>query len=541
MPRPHDDCTCSACRLYDTDPRYKRLYDSLPREPREPKDDPGPCLHLGDATGERRACPTCPKGPQGQDKTFAKIHRCAVHGACTLGKKIDGVACCDGCPDRAAAPPAAEPSVRHLLYHVYPRRGPVWRRNLLWLRERMGLFNGRRLVAVVTDGTTDPAAHVRDALDGTGCEIYELPNDPGRREGATFLTLFEGLVGLDGPEHCTLYAHAKGTTRPASSTAERWAEALAEVCLDYWPLVGRALARHPVAGAFKRPGRGWHPRESRSEWHYSGSWFWFRNRDLFSKPDWRRIDSFWGAIESYPSLHFRADEAACLFHEVRVKGAALYDHGYWDREVAPDLERFRLANAAHRAGPGVAAPAARLLNLGCGPFPARGWVNADVVRSAAIRPDVLVPAEGPLPFPAACFDRAYLGHVLEHVPWPRVPALLAEVRRVLAPGGLACVVGPDAVLALEARRRGRATDRQVWDILEDDRHRQHASPGDDWEGARHQWNCYGARVERALAAAGFLGVLAVPLEPAALPGWPVVDFTAPHQFAVTAANPALQP
>jgi len=52
----------------------------------------GPCAHLGGETGERVGCPTC-KG-----RVQIKLMACAVHGKCTVGKALPGVASCR-CPE----------------------------------------------------------------------------------------------------------------------------------------------------------------------------------------------------------------------------------------------------------------------------------------------------------------------------------------------------------------------------------------------------------------------------------------------------------
>ncbi|HLN29919.1 MAG TPA: hypothetical protein VK395_19405 [Gemmataceae bacterium] len=51
------------------------------------------CVHLGEATGELRECPTC------EGNVKIKLMCCAIFGTCTIGEKIDGIACCaDPCP-----------------------------------------------------------------------------------------------------------------------------------------------------------------------------------------------------------------------------------------------------------------------------------------------------------------------------------------------------------------------------------------------------------------------------------------------------------
>lgn len=285
-----------------------------------------PCPDLG----ERRP------GPCG-----SALYKCGRFGdiTSTSGPCVDAqrrCAECDHHPTRRAFPPV---TTRHLLYHVYPRHNSTWRERVLRLRERIDLFNGRKVIAVATDLTTDGADHVEDALAGTGCEFVTVKNDPTRREVATFLPLFEPLSSLTEPGHATLYGHAKGVCRPRAATCHRWAEVLEETMFD-WGAVAPVLDAFPLAGSFRKRGRGWPVHQSASEWHYSGSWHWFRNAELFTKSDWRRIDDFWSGIEPFPSLHFPFERAGCVFHEGMVS-MNLYDRKYWDAVVEPAYATFR--------------------------------------------------------------------------------------------------------------------------------------------------------------------------------------------------------
>lgn len=69
----------------------KKPYPSAPVRPcRESKN----CRHLGDEL-RREECPTC-------DPTYKislKVLACSIHGECTIGKQLDGLACCATCPD----------------------------------------------------------------------------------------------------------------------------------------------------------------------------------------------------------------------------------------------------------------------------------------------------------------------------------------------------------------------------------------------------------------------------------------------------------
>jgi hypothetical protein len=333
-----DRGNCLACWRYHNDPRYRALWGGNGATPPAPA---GPCVHLGAPTGETVQCPSC------RGRVELKLFACAVHGRCTQGKAAPGVACCAGCPDRTARPPYPPPTLKNLLYHVAPFSGNgVWQRNVAHLVKRIALFDGRRVVAVVTGAGLDPPGKVRAALAGHVHEFIELPNDPGfygRRETTTFLPLLERVCTSD-PGQVTWYGHAKGVTRPVAPgvSVHPWTRLLYETTLDYWPLAETLLGRFPVVGAFKKPGR--HFEGSQSAWHYSGSFLWFRNAELFAR-DWRRVDHAWWGTESYPGLHFRPEEAGCLFHE--SPHLDLYHPDYIAR-VLGEYEGWRAAHEGRR-------------------------------------------------------------------------------------------------------------------------------------------------------------------------------------------------
>lgn len=367
------------------------------------------------ATGETVPCGSCRGNVR--NKEFA----CAVHGKCVPATD------CARCPDYARKT-FHEITTRHLLYHIYPvRSNGVWRRNVELLKVHLPLFNGTRTVAVVTDARTDTPDAVRAAFGSEAVELLSFPNDPALREVATFLPLFERAAAFTDPTHATFYAQAKGVTRPHEGQIRRWVEALYDLNLARWEAVANVLRNHPVAGAFLKVGQGWPSHESKSQWHYSGSFYWIRNAELFSKESWTNIEKFWSGIEPYPSLHFSLGEAGCIFHRARVRDMNLYDANYWGRTVEPELEKWRRAGTA----PPLAQPVGDLLvELGGGKNP-RGapWVNVDREPGA----DVVLDLErDPLPWPDASVGAVYSSHTLEHV--VNLRHVLREIARVCRVG-----------------------------------------------------------------------------------------------------------
>lgn len=207
----------------------------------------------------------------------------------------------------------------------------------------MDVFTGRRVVAVVTGPGLDPPDAVQAAFGGHVSDFIVLPNDPNLREVQTLVPLLERVQTLD-PGEVTFYAHAKAVTRPGHPTCWRWAQAMYELCLDYVPLADDALQTHAAAGPFKRRIKGW--RESDSPWHFSGSFAWFRNKDLFAA-DWRRVERFWSGVEPYLSLHVPYARAYALGYEWHRPGPGLYDRRFFEAALR-EVERWKARHARWR-------------------------------------------------------------------------------------------------------------------------------------------------------------------------------------------------
>lgn len=131
----------------------------------------------------------------------------------------------------------------------------------------------------------------------------------------------------------------------------------------------------------------------------------------------------------------------------------LEDQSRWLRADSTHADRYRGLLAL--AGPDL-RPDARVLDVGCGAGnllaklpPCRAF-GVDV-EPAILRGGVAGDAEA-LPFHDASFDVVFCSEVIEHVPDP--DRLVAELRRVLHPGGSA-VVSTINRLSLRAIRKGK--------------------------------------------------------------------------------------
>lgn len=321
-------------------------------------------------------CPEAPTRGFGDaiHKTIVKATRGAVSG-------------CSGCGNRAAKlnhllpsgnlPPVVHHDfdlsrlTRHLLYFIYPAKSSFdpspWRWNLLQLAKRSHLFNGRQHFAVAVDKNTEsfPVVTTEILSHFPSATVTEYANKPKLREVVSWPSLLGRLApntdnpGTRGcpdvwpgqadyypsPDEITFCAHAKGgrhSIPPGSedtSTVYAWSRIMYETCLDYPELVLANLTDYAMTGSFKRYGSFTTPRNYR--WHYSGTFYWFRNADVY-KRNWRYIDRKFFGTESWPGHMFKPEETSCLF----LDGCKdLYEFDYWKQEVEPQYEQWKLNHA----------------------------------------------------------------------------------------------------------------------------------------------------------------------------------------------------
>ena len=147
--------------------------------------------------------------------------------------------------------------------------------------------------------------------------------------------------------------------------------------------------------------------------------------------------------------------------------AELYAAGYFERDFRCgrsasgyfDEEAWRAENAGLLEAFARLRPPGRLLEVGCAGgwllkhAIERGWqargveLSADAVKHAhSLGLDVFQGDLLAATLPEASFDLVYMGDVLEHVPDCR--AVLADVARVLAPGGILYLRGPTTTNSL---------------------------------------------------------------------------------------------
>jgi predicted SAM-dependent methyltransferase len=121
----------------------------------------------------------------------------------------------------------------------------------------------------------------------------------------------------------------------------------------------------------------------------------------------------------------------------------------WELRQSAKVNGTRLLHpwSRRKAGRLAEAGGPLRLHLGSGGHPLDGWVNVDVL---GMEPDLYWDLRLALPFPDGSASAVFLEHVCEHFALADDLQLLAECRRVLAPGGIVRVGVPDFGAYLES-------------------------------------------------------------------------------------------
>src|SRR5258708_4599388 len=117
--------------------------------------------------------------------------------------------------------------LRHLIYHIWPLRGSLWEWNLSLLREKLYLFNGKKVFTIAIDHNTEEIPIVLSAIVDvptesfinyrisdeveiyeyiSGIKIFVLNNT-----GSEVVPFIHHLMPeVSEEEGVTFYGHAKG-------------------------------------------------------------------------------------------------------------------------------------------------------------------------------------------------------------------------------------------------------------------------------------------------------------------------------------------
>lgn len=154
----------------------------------------------------------------------------------------------------------------------------------------------------------------------------------------------------------------------------------------------------------------------------------------------------------------------------------------------------------------AAAPEPKL-HFGAGPVRLDGWLNTDLITG-----DVYIDVGRRLPLPDSSFAFAFGEHVIEHLPERTGAALLAELHRVIRPGGAVRLTTPDLrkIIAIYEDRNPVVGREEYARFLDRETGKSHDQPAQILNDYLRLWGHRHVYDEDALAvaleAAGFVEV-----------------------------------
>ena len=221
--------------------------------------------------------------------------------------------------------------IRNLMFHIYPKLGAEWNwhRHIRNICRVAHLFDGKICIGVATGDGLAPQQCVRDLLSAVSVTDWVIRENSGLAEMTTFEDMLLCVSEAD-PESITFRGHTKGVTHSPTGFEQSWATFMwaTSMCISE---VEHLLKSWVMAGPLKC-------RVGIDSWFYAGTFFWFRNADIFSR-DWRRMDWSRWYPEVWPSVVVKDGEAACLCHGFR-DGSTL-SPAYWASVVMPAFEEWK--------------------------------------------------------------------------------------------------------------------------------------------------------------------------------------------------------
>ena len=218
-------------------------------------------------------------------------------------------------PKGPPPPPFPFPGKPHLtlLFHCWP--GHDWQRHVGKLAPVIDRFD-RKILGIAYDRGGVTPAKVKRAF-GSGWEYVVEKNVPNRgpqsglREVVTYNKMLPMVESTD-PNRVTVCLHGKGAQRHTSqpgSTWHWWTDAMYEtIVYNLDDVLQRMAEGASVVGSFRRFGSHF---RSKFGYHFSGTFYAFRNARVFGG-DFPRYRQTWWGTESWPGDHVPVEASHCV-------------------------------------------------------------------------------------------------------------------------------------------------------------------------------------------------------------------------------------
>jgi hypothetical protein len=204
--------------------------------------------------------------------------------------------------------------IKNLIYFCYFKDSYISEYtlyNLKALNNYIHNFNGQKIVKIAIDDTSVNNEHLVSLFPGFEVEIVK--NHPEHRESEYFI---DSIKQIQNKDSLTFYAHNKGGTTDDyhDDTIKYWLSSMyffnledeflktIEICLNLDKTFSGILRKDINCSPWVC-----------TDWHYSGTFFWFNTQKIFNTPNWDVINKGRYSIEEYPGKIASLDESYSTF------------------------------------------------------------------------------------------------------------------------------------------------------------------------------------------------------------------------------------
>lgn len=252
----------------------------------------------------------------------------------------------------------------NLIYHITAVDRPLMWYNLERLRQRLPLFNGKKIITIALPGDDEAtrtllnfqsseerefgisqslhiASYIQRFLGTDDRTTYNLVPNSLEAEAPHFFETAAPMVASTDPSEFTFYGHTKGIRYRQGMREYQgvalWTDALYTHALDpFADIVSKLLSGWQSYGAVKVDRGGgdfdWCGVPG-IQWHYSGSFFWFSHAAVFNNPAWHQpSDTNRFRLEYFLPRLIPSDKAYSSFPlpSQFYNSGQLLSYGAWD-------------------------------------------------------------------------------------------------------------------------------------------------------------------------------------------------------------------
>lgn len=204
--------------------------------------------------------------------------------------------------------------IKNLIYFCYFKDSHISKYtlyNLKALNNYIHNFDGQKIVKIAVDDISINNDHLVSLFPGFEVEIVK--NHPEHRESEYFI---DSIKQIQNKDSLTFYAHNKGGTTDEyhDDTIKYWLSSMYFFNLEdeFLKTIETRLNSDKTFSGILRKDINCSPWVC-TDWHYSGTFFWFNTQKLFNTPNWDIINKGRYSIEEYPGKIASLDESYSTF------------------------------------------------------------------------------------------------------------------------------------------------------------------------------------------------------------------------------------